>query len=352
MTLAATFSVATPDEPLERVRACVEALLDRPADRIEPARRGANNRLYRLEVGGKVFAVKQYPALGGDVRDRLGAEFTSLSFLARHGVTDVPAALAVDEVAGIAVFEWVEGQPISRPSPEDIDLALAFAATLRRVGRYRDAAGLPPAAEACPSASELVRQVTTRLAQIRDVAAEHRKLGDFVHSRLSPACAAAEDEARNIYARNRHAFDAELPRERQSLSPSDFGFHNALRRSDGRLVFVDFEYFGWDDPVRLVSDFLLHPGMNLSPDARHRFANGAIAVFDDDENFRWRLRTLFPLVGLRWCLIMLNEFLPERWARRVFAGERDRDMAQERQLQKSCDLLESLARRTAEVSHD
>ena len=40
----------------------------------------------------------------------------------------------------------------------------------------------------------------------------------------------------------------------RALSPSDFGLHNALRGQDGQLRFVDFEYFGWDDPVKLVSD--------------------------------------------------------------------------------------------------
>src|ERR1700680_1391707 len=42
------------------------------------------------------------------------------------------------------------------------------------------------------------------------------------------------------------AFDAELPQEWRSLVPSDFGFHNSLRRPDGSLAFLDFEYFGWD----------------------------------------------------------------------------------------------------------
>ena len=55
--------------------------------------------------------------------------------------------------------------------------------------------------------------------------------------------------------------EAELPVEQRTLSPSDFGFHNALRRPDGRVVFLDLEYFGWDDPAKMISDFLLHPAL-------------------------------------------------------------------------------------------
>ena len=51
-----------------------------------------------------------------------------------------------------------------------------------------------------------------------------------------------------------------FPQRLRVLSPSDFGFHNALRRPDGTIVFVDFEYFGWDDPAKMMADAMLHPG--------------------------------------------------------------------------------------------
>ena len=37
--------------------------------------------------------------------------------------------------------------------------------------------------------------------------------------------------------------------------------------------------------------------------------------------FAERLSAYLPLFGLRWVLILLNEFTPERWQRRVLAGE-------------------------------
>ena len=38
------------------------------------------------------------------------------------------------------------------------------------------------------------------------------------------------------------------------ISPSDFGFHNALRTNTGP-VFFDFEFSGWDDPAKTIIDF-------------------------------------------------------------------------------------------------
>ena len=47
-----------------------------------------------------------------------------------------------------------------------------------------------------------------------------------------------------------------LPRHKQILSPSDFGFHNSLMTINGSLTFIDFDYFDWDDPVKLTADFI------------------------------------------------------------------------------------------------
>ena len=115
-------------------------------------------------------------------------------------------------------------------------------------------------------------------------------------------------------------FADDLPQEWRSLVPSDFGFHNSLRRKDGSLAFVDFEYFGWDDPVKLTADFMLHPGSILAPQQRRRFRQAAESLYREDPTFAARLGAYLPLFALRWVLILLNEFIPERWQRRVLAG--------------------------------
>jgi hypothetical protein len=44
-------------------------------------------------------------------------------------------------------------------------------------------------------------------------------------------------------------------------------------------------------------------------------------LYGGDPAFAYRLSAYLPLFGLRWVLILLNEFIPERWQRRVLAGE-------------------------------
>jgi hypothetical protein len=100
--------------------------------------------------------------------------------------------------------------------------------------------------------------------RLRAEGAEADTLRRFFDGPFADMLNAFEARARQGYLALGLDFDAELAEEMRTLSPSDFGFHNAIRKTDGTLCFIDFEYFGWDDPVKLTADFLHHPGMALS----------------------------------------------------------------------------------------
>ncbi len=151
---------------------------------------------------------------------------------------------------------------------------------------------------------------------------EEKQLIEFLDEAVAPQFARRLAEARTLLAAASLDFAAELPQEWRSLVPSDFGFHNSLRREDGSLAFVDFEYFGWDDPVKLTADILLHPGRPLARAAASTFsAGGGARSTARTDRSRGGSTAYLPLFGLRWVLILLNEFIPERWQRRVLAGD-------------------------------
>jgi hypothetical protein len=167
-------------------------------------------------------------------------------------------------------------------------------------------AGIPrfeSASEACFSPAEILRQIEARLSELR----RHPMLDTFFEHELFPALAVA----RSIVAPGAGRSDELAPGFRR-LIPADFGFHNALRQSDGRLRFFDFDYFGWDDPVKLTADFILHPAMNLSEGEKMLFAERMAAALSDDEDFARRLSRHLPLYAVRWALILLNPFRADR----------------------------------------
>ena len=314
--------------PLAEAQDAAQVLLGGTVDAVEACRGGGNNRVYRVRANGASYALKAYPRSPGDPRDRLHHEYDGLRFLGAHGVAGVPRALAADRARGVALYEWIDGVHVSAHDVRDVTQALALLARLDALRSEPEAAELPAAAEAVLHPAELDAQVERRFARLDATRGEPE-----LHALLAALRAAW---------RELQVAD-EAPVTRRTLSPSDFGFHNALRRAGGELVFLDFEYFGWDDPVKLACDVLWHPGMSLSPAERSAFRAGVAPIYGDDAGWERRLTRDLPRYGLRWALIVLNEFLPAAWERRVAAGRPDSwASAKQSQLAKARALLEEV----------
>jgi hypothetical protein len=311
-----------PSSPIERRDALPGSVLT-TAERLckervvsgEPCGGGKNNRVYKIRTARATYAMKCYGSAELDGRDRLGHEFDGLHFLKASGIgSALPAALAVDRGARCALYEWIDGVAVAHRDGDEIGEVLAFLTALHGVRGARGAETMPPATEAVLRLADLADQITLRLERLSPIARSEPELETFLRDELGP-----ETERRLAQL---SGFDVRSPLTPgyRTLSPSDFGFHNALRRADGSIAFIDFEYFGWDDPVKLVADFLWHPAMQLSEAERRRFRRGAEELYRADPAFTARLQLCYPLYGIRWTLIILNEFLPELWERRGFAG--------------------------------
>lgn len=326
-------------DPVEEIAA---ALAGAAVERLARVGGGRNSRVFRLEAGGTTYALKQYPSRADDPRDRLGTEVAALSWMEDHDISVVPRIVATDRDNNFALLSWVDGELVRDVGANDIDQAVSF---LGRLHALRDTPAFDAerlAAEACLSGAEIERQVrarTTHLASLREAPA----LAGFLAEDFAPALERLLTEAKDRMAAADLSFEAELPHCERSLAPSDFGFHNALRRSDGQLTFIDFEYFGWDDPVKLTADVLLHPGTPVAEDLTKRFRAAAERLYGTEPAFGPRLEAFYRLFGLRWVLILLNEFHPERWRRRQLAGAtEDWETAKRRQLQAARNLLAAL----------
>jgi hypothetical protein len=291
------------------------------ADRIGA---GRNSRVFRVSLAGGAPAVpselvvKFYRRDPGDPRDRLATEFGGLQFLWQNGVRAIPCPIAADRDRHCALYEYLTGEiPDERTiAPGDIDAAVRFLAELKSLRNQPESAALPIASEAQFSLRGIAALVVERFERLRRGGGDggRRSLQDWLDGTFEPLLREVIDWCRLAAARAAISFDDELPLESRTLSPSDFGFHNAIRRPDGSLAFVDFEYFGWDDPAKTVVDFVLHPGMTLSDSLKRRFVDSMLAAFDGVAGLGDRVRLVYPLFGLKWCLILLNEFLPERIA--------------------------------------
>jgi hypothetical protein len=90
------------------------------------------------------------------------------------------------------------------------------------------------------------------------------------------------------------------------VSPSDFGFHNAIKAPMG-VRFFDFEFAGWDDPAKAIVDFFLQPRVPVRTKDFELFL-----IATDLEKERQRCVDLSQVLKLKWACIILAVLSPSR----------------------------------------
>jgi hypothetical protein len=306
-----------------------------------------NNRTYKVRTDQGALAVKQYFRHAGDTRDRLGTEFGFLSFAAQAAPGCAPAPLVMDGEEGLAAYEFVEGRPLTVPDLQwgHVQAAIDFFLALNTPQARLLAKELPSASEACFSVVEHVELVGRRVAGL--VAgipntAENSAARVFVHQ-LKTYWDALEPRVLVSATHEGMAPDAPLELAQRCISPSDFGFHNALVQADLRLRFLDFEYAGWDDPAKLVGDFFAQLAVPVPVEYFEPFVIAIAAAFANPQAVIVRSRLLRPVYQVKWCCIAMNVFLPTHLARRQFANPgMDTTALQHQQVVKAQTIFQSL----------
>ena len=313
-----------------------------------PCNAGGNNRVFMVVAGERRLIAKWYFSHASDTRDRLGAEYAFLHYAACTGIKCVPAAISCDPVHNLALYEFIEGERIvaDEVTQGDVTTALEFFLALNKDRVRLEATSLPHASEACFTVIEHLTLVDERIgrlamiAPIADIDAEACAFVDALKLRWQHI------RSTLIRAAPRYGIELEesLPADQRCISPSDFGFHNALRRPTGEICFLDFEYAGWDDPAKMAGDFFSHPAIHVDHRFHEHFLNGAMSFCDRPNRLRARAELLLPVFQIKWCCIILNDFLPDSARRRRFANPGfDENERKRTQLAKAVRLFDSIA---------
>ena len=310
---------------------------------------GGNNRVYSLETDAGRMAVKWYFSSSADDRDRLDAEWSFLVYASELAPGRVPKPIARDRDHGVALYDFVEGRGIT---PDEIGEAEVMSATdfirLLNAKSCSRAARLLTASEACFSLEGHFKVLDTRVGRL----VEATDGSEFSESTL--AVRALCSDISDCWSRIRDriveeagtlqlSLDEELSETDRCVSPSDFGFHNALRRPDGSIVFIDFEYAGWDDPAKMAADFFFQPRIPVAERWYERFLSAATDYGMNTDIQKRRARMLRPMFGLKWCCILLNAFVPEWVSRKKFADfELDEALYKDLQLARATAALHDI----------
>lgn len=337
-------------ERTEIKRLLVQSGTDISGLEIKPCTFSGNNRVFVAVTDKYKFVVKRYYDHPSDSRDRLNTEYTFSLFAAQIGIKCIPKPLFSDPENKITLFEFIEGRKIA---PKEvckpyIDQAIEFFIRLNDPKYSNLSKDLPDASDSGFSIEEHIQLVEKRIEKIVTLKPENETdakgldFGKAMESHLLLLKKKIIDKTKKCL------IDMKKPllSSERCISPSDFGYHNALLRLSGDLCFLDFEYAGWDDPAKMVGDFFSQPAVPVNQKYFDYFLKSTMGIFKSSAMLIKRAHLLYPLIQMKWCCILMNDFLPDDRRRRKYANpEIDEENRKVIQLQKAKELFSKLEAR-------
>ena len=311
---------------------------------------GGNNRGYVYVVADRKYFLKEYFRGEIGLYNRGKQECAFSAFLRANHIAASPTLIAFNEQESIALFDFIEGSNFSGVTiqKDHVQQAIDFIQTINQHRQTEAATSLPRAIESCFTIEEHLQVVAARIERLFRIDSSiviAEQANQFIHGELVPFWDRQQQKFKQQTG-SAEVFSAPLPANQRCLSPSDFGFHNALLVKD-TVKFFDFEYAGWDDPAKLICDFFYQPKIPVPMEFFNPVVEGiAPALEISFDSLRQRVTTLFPIYGIKWCCILLNDVLRDGNSRRVFSGQSEVTERQKMQLQKAQKLFLRLSEDT------
>ncbi|ALU44784.1 aminoglycoside phosphotransferase family protein [Pseudoalteromonas rubra] len=268
---------------------------------------GANNRGYKIVSHDTSWFLKSFSPNHSHSTHKLANEFGFSQYLWQNAVTSVPEPIAYNPQAYVSLFSFIHGEPIAEAKPDSVKSALQFLERINAIPQSREHLNI--ASESPDSLYGFYSIIEKRLARFQPQQ-DNQALNTLLQQ--------IQTRANKLLCRL--PADAKNKQTRKVLSPSDFGFHNALQTNQG-LVFFDFEYAGIDTSWKLLCDFFSQPAVPVDMTSLDVFF--ASRLFEHVPNQKDTFLTILELTQLKWCLIMLNEFLGDVQSRRQFSWNRN-----------------------------
>lgn len=282
---------------------------------------GQNNRLFLVDTETDKYLLKVYLK---DKRNRLNREFGAFKFLRDNGIQNVPRAILKNEELNYGIYSYETGTVISSTAAgiPELDLLLNFILDLKKFQYGEVSVKFDPAVMACLSLQDYLNNIQFRFDKFQKYISTpnlHPSVNEFINT--VDVIHFVDNEFKRLENIVSNFPVKELTQKEMMLNPVDFGFHNALRKPDNSICFVDFEYFGWDDPARLVADFVHHDMQSDLPNNyKEYFIDQYVERSGLSEGQTIRLHLVRELIALEWLTVYLYGMTPEKIATRIHAN--------------------------------
>lgn len=315
----------------------IESELGFWVEKVEYVKAGWNNGVFvlRCSGGGKLIG-KFYHR---DDRMRLNREYKACKFLRERGLT-VPDALIRNDEYQFAVYSFEEGEhkEASQVSENEVMSLVDFIVDLQMIEPGDVDVKFEYGVRCTISYDEVEEVMNSRMDKIHE-ALDNGHLHPDVESFLAETDMVGEiDRLTKKILGEWDGGPWVLSRSEQRLSPVDFGVHNALFRGEDAPCVIDLEYFGWDDPLKILVDFLVHDkSADLSIEVKKKAVEYYCQKVGLSQEGKDRLDLLMSITNIEWILIYLQSLSPEYLNARSFSMGDDFDLEEyvARQIEKA-----------------
>ena len=273
---------------------------------------GINNRVFSCGSANKLWVIKGYTPRQPGQHDRMQAEVEFLQFAQRVAPCCTPALYQIDHERRCVVLEHLEGKAFPegvQPSETSVVEAVEFFRKINSRHRLAKRCIHQNASEGFPSLRGHLRNVHERLERMNCSHLDpkfRRQVGTLLeqlHREL------AETKHRTDRMIDQGMVDDEIDDGLRCISPSDFGFQNAIQTPQG-VCFIDFEFAGWDDPAKAAQDFVLQPRVPVA-----KSPSPLLDAIPPEHRMivDRRYEAMGPILQLKWVCIQLAILQPKRF---------------------------------------
>jgi len=272
---------------------------------------GINNQVFRCGDGAQKWVIKAYAPIHPGQRDRMQAEQQFLQFASEVAPGFTPALIHTDQSRRCVVLEHLQGNLFTEgmaPPAEAVESAVRFFDMLNREPQLARESIKLDAAEGFLSLRQHLANVQERLEAMScdHVETTTKPMAEALLQEIRRELAQVEEKT-DTMIKNGFARDS-IDLDQRCVSPSDFGFHNAISTDTG-IRFIDFEFAGWDDPAKAIIDFILQPRVPVVG-----YGSPLLTAWQPELQYsiKARCRHLAPILRLKWLCILLAVLNPDR----------------------------------------
>ena len=263
---------------------------------------GLNSKVYLLKDNSRKYTIKFFNLLNNNSKIRIEREVNGLKLLNINQIKNVPNLISFDFKKSYILTDYIIGKKITNFSSLYIDQIINFSINLSRKNIKVRGINIKDASDNFLQMQNFLRIIDEKFIEITN---KNLLIGNNQNSQKLFLKYLYNEflQKVNIY-KTKSNFLEYLYFQNQIFSQSDVGIHNCLD-SDGELFYLDFEHSGWDDPAKLIADWILRPNCNI----KSQDCLNLIIKFSEkwhDKNLIYRIKDILPIINIKWILIRLN----------------------------------------------